>query len=86
MDDCHCLATALHPRYGATYLNSSQTARAMAAMEVMAERMNLTIGDLFHDYGMFTVRGGEFRRAAIDHMSASVWWIAFHGNSPLSKV
>jgi hypothetical protein len=89
-DDCHCLATALHPRYGVTYLSRNQIEQAMTAMESLADRMQLNKGDLYYDYGLFTVRGGHFRmeraEAAIDYMSAALWWAVFHGQSPLSKV
>jgi hypothetical protein len=90
VDDCHCLATLLHPSYGQKYLTSEHMERGMDAMERLATRLQLPLNDVYLDYGLFQSRGGRFHfertTAVINYMPAAVWWNAFHATSPLCKV
>jgi hypothetical protein len=90
VDDCHFLATVLHPLYGSKYLEPEEFGKAIAAMESMGQRLSISIPALHREFSEYQRRQGRYSIESlmkpIRNMSCAAWWLTYHGDTLLHKV
>jgi arylamine N-acetyltransferase len=89
VDDCHFLATALHPLYGSRFLEPEELGKAVSAMESIGKRLNLPLDILHKEFSEFQRRSGRYAIDAlmrpISCMSAAAWWMTYHPDTNFAQ-